>query len=47
MCIRDRNKIGDYMAMTSDLGGANIIYPATFNGEQDIYYCLLYTSRCV
>jgi len=33
-----QNKIGDYLAMTSDLGGANIVYPATFNGEQDIYF---------
>lgn len=34
----NQNKIGDYMAMTSDDLGANIVYPATFNNEQDIYY---------
>ncbi len=33
-----QNKIGDYMAMVSDDNGANIVYPATFNGEQDVYY---------
>lgn len=33
-----QNKIGDYMAMLSDNDGANIVYPATFNGEQDIYF---------
>jgi len=33
-----QNKIGDYMAITADNTAANIVYPATFNGEQDIYY---------
>lgn len=33
-----QNKIGDYMAMKSDNVGAAIVYPATFNGEQDIYF---------
>lgn len=33
-----QNKIGDYMAMISDNSGANIVYPATFSGGQDIYF---------
>lgn len=33
-----QNKIGDYMAMISDNTGANIVYPATFNNEQDVYF---------
>ncbi|MBS1723070.1 MAG: exo-alpha-sialidase [Armatimonadetes bacterium] len=33
-----QQKIGDYMAMSSDNNGVNITYPATFNGEQDIYF---------
>lgn len=33
-----QNKIGDYMAMHSDNSGANIVYPATFSGGQDIYF---------
>src|SRR5688572_23560015 len=31
-------KMGDYMAIVSDLGGGNVAYTATFNGEQDVYY---------
>jgi FG-GAP-like repeat len=31
-------KIGDYITVVSDDGGANVAYAATFNGEQDIYY---------
>jgi hypothetical protein len=34
----NQNKIGDYMTIVSDLGGGNVAYPATFNGEQDVYY---------
>ena len=33
-----QNKIGDYMAMKSDENGAAIVYPATFNNEEDIYF---------
>lgn len=33
-----QNKIGDYMQMISDNGGANIVYPATFTGGQDVYF---------
>jgi hypothetical protein len=34
----NQNKIGDYMSIVSDLGGGNVAYPTTFNGEQDVYY---------
>lgn len=33
-----QEKIGDYIAMTSLNEGASIAYPATFNGEEDIYF---------
>ncbi len=33
-----QNKLGDYIDMKSDMGGAHIAYAATFNGEQDVYY---------
>ncbi|MEY2520719.1 MAG: hypothetical protein QOF24_2478 [Verrucomicrobiota bacterium] len=34
----DQNKIGDYMTIISDNGGGNVAYPATLNGEEDVYY---------
>lgn len=34
----NQQKIGDYMTIVSDLGGGNVAYTATFNGEQDVYY---------
>lgn len=33
-----QDKIGDYYDMTSDDLGANVIFSATFNGEQDVYF---------
>ena len=33
-----QNKIGDYYQMRSDEDGAAVIYSATFNGEQDLYF---------
>ena len=33
-----QEKIGDYMGMVSLNEGACIIYPATFNGEEDVYF---------
>ncbi|MCC6908591.1 MAG: exo-alpha-sialidase [Phycisphaerales bacterium] len=33
-----QNKIGDYFQCQSDNGSVSVIHPATFNGEQDIYY---------
>ncbi len=34
----NQNKMGDYMSIVSDNGGGNVVYSATFNGEEDIYY---------
>ncbi len=34
----NQNKLGDYNDTTSDTAGVNIIYAATFNGEQDVYF---------
>jgi len=33
-----QQKIGDYIAVVSDNGGANIAYAATHNGEQDVWF---------
>ena len=33
-----QNKIGDYYDIESDNNGFNLIYSATYNGEQDVYY---------
>ncbi|RMF71438.1 MAG: hypothetical protein D6738_13885 [Acidobacteria bacterium] len=33
-----QNKIGDYYQMRSDESGAAVIYSATFNGEQDVWF---------
>ena len=33
-----QNKIGDYYDMVSHNDAAHLIYAATFNGEQDVYY---------
>ncbi|MEE9297164.1 MAG: sialidase family protein [Phycisphaerae bacterium] len=33
-----QDKLGDYYEMISDDIGASVIYAATFNGEQDVYY---------
>ena len=34
----NQDKIGDYMTLVSNASAADAIYPATFNGEQDVYY---------
>src|SRR5881392_576976 len=34
----NQRKLGDYITIVSDNGGANVAYSATFNGEEDIYY---------
>jgi hypothetical protein len=34
----NQDKMGDYYHMSSDNGGANLAYAATFNGEQDVYF---------
>lgn len=33
-----QRKIGDYFQCQSDNGSVSVIHPATFNGEQDIYF---------
>jgi hypothetical protein len=33
-----QDKIGDYYDMTSDDNGANVVFSATFNGGQDLYF---------
>lgn len=39
-----QNKIGDYFQTQSDNGSVNLISPATFNGEQDLFYQRLFPS---
>lgn len=34
----NQNKIGDYIGIVSDNVGCRVIYAATFNGEQDVYF---------
>lgn len=34
----NQNKIGDYISLVSDKGGADVAYCGTFNGEEDVYY---------
>ena len=41
-----QQKLGDYYHMRSDLVGADLIYAATFNGEQDVYYLRLGDRDC-
>src|SRR3954469_4622228 len=41
-----QNKIGDYYQLVSDRVGAHLIYAATFNGEQDIFYTRLGDYDC-
>ncbi len=38
--------IGEYFDMSSDNGGVDIAYAATFNGEQDIYYLRIGLRDC-
>ena len=33
-----QDKLGDYYGMISDSAAANVVYAATFNGEQDVYF---------
>ncbi len=41
-----QQKMGDYYDMVSDKVGANLIYTATFNGEQDVYYLRINDYDC-
>ncbi len=37
-----QNKIGDYFQSQSDNGSVSVIHPATFNGEQDLFFTRLH-----
>lgn len=41
-----QRKIGDYMDLQSDNSGCHVAYPATFNGEQDVYHIRLAFLDC-
>jgi hypothetical protein len=41
----NQNKLGDYITIVSDNGGANVAYAATFNGEEDVYYVRIAPSQ--
>ncbi len=41
-----QNKLGDYYQLRSDLTGASLIYAATFNGEQDVYFVRIGDFDC-
>jgi hypothetical protein len=41
-----QNKLGDYYDMISDDVGAHLIWAATFNGEQDVYYLRIGDYDC-
>ncbi len=40
-----QRKIGDYFQSQSDNGSVSVVHPATFNGEQDIYYTRLHPMQ--
>ncbi len=42
----NQNKIGDYYDMESDRLGANLVYAATYNGEEDVYYLRIGPRDC-
>jgi len=42
----NQDKIGDYVHLVSDAVGANLAYPATFNGEQDIWFLRIGDYDC-
>ena len=39
-------KIGDYYHMKSDATGADLVFAATFNGEQDVHYLRIGPKDC-
>jgi hypothetical protein len=41
-----QNKIGDYSGMVSDRVGADAIFAATYNNEQDVYYVRIGDRDC-
>jgi len=42
----NQNKIGDYYDLVSDDVGVHVVYAATFNGEQDVYYLRIGDYDC-
>jgi len=42
----NQEKIGDYVHLVSDAVGANLTYPATFNGEQDVWFVRIGDYDC-
>ncbi len=42
----ERQRIGDYIHLRSDTLGADLVYTATYNGEQDIYYVRIGPRDC-
>jgi len=42
----NQDKIGDYVHLVSDAVGANLTYPATFNGEQDVWFLRIGDYDC-
>ncbi len=42
----NQNKLGDYYGMISDHLGADVIWAATFNGEQDVYHLRIGDRDC-
>ena len=43
----NQNKLGDYITVVSDNQGANVAYPATYNGEEDVYFVRIPASGIV
>lgn len=43
----NQNKMGDYLGLVSDNGGARVAYCATFNGEEDVYYLRIPSPEAV
>jgi len=41
-----QDKLGDYYQLLSDRTGADLIYAATFNGEQDVYHLRIGPPDC-
>jgi hypothetical protein len=41
-----QDKIGDYYSMISDNVGASVVFAATFNGEQDVYFMRINDWDC-
>jgi hypothetical protein len=42
----NQNKIGDYYDMSSDLVGADLVFAATLNGGQDVFYARIGPRDC-